>query len=576
MQQRDVAARLQEIGLLLELAGGDPFRIRSYQNVARMLEGAEIDLERLVREDRLTDLKGVGKAMADKIATLMRTGSLPDLEALRARVPPGLLEMLRVPDLGPRKVKLIHDRLGIDNLDALEEAARGERLRRLPGFGEKTEAKILRGLEHLRAHAGRYLLRDADLLAASVLKGLGVRERVRAVVAGSVRRRRETVEAVDILIAAPSGKRFVDALCAMDGVEEIRARDETKASVIMTTGITVHLCVVKRAEFPFALLHHTGADAHTIALGARAREKGLRLTASGLADGKKRLDCATEAEIYGRLGLAEIPPELREDLGEIVEYAAGAPIPELVTEAELRGTIHCHTTWSDGKHSLAEMAAAAGEMGATYIGIADHSGAAAYANGLTPERARDQIEEIASIGRLPGNVRILKGIEVDILPDGSLDYDDALLGRFDFVIASVHSSMRLPEDRMMQRIERAMRHPAVNILGHPTGRLLLRREEIAVDMDRVARMAVAFGVALEINAHPWRLDTDWRVIRRSRHLGVRYVIAPDAHSTADLGYTRYGIDVARKGGLTKDAILNTREADGFLAALGAMKKKSAA
>jgi DNA polymerase (family 10) len=341
----------------------------------------------------------------------------------------------------------------------------------------------------------------------------------------------------------------------------------------MSDGIAVDLRIVPVDEFPFALVHFTGSKEHTAALRRRARKRGLTLDERGLSDGGARITCDTETEIYERLGLRGIPPELRENLGELRDYEREAPSP-LITLSDLRGVIHFHTTRSDGKNTLAEMVDAARATGASYVGLADHSQAATYANGLTPERVLEQFDEVDAHNRNAPDIRVLKGIEVDILGDGALDYDDELLARFDFVIASVHSAMKLSETKMMERIERALRHPSVNIFGHPTGRLLLKRDAYAVDMDRVVRMAVDFGVALEINAHPQRLDTDWRVIRRSRDLGVRYVICPDAHRTGDLAYSRYGVDVARKGGLARSDVLNTLGADRFLQQLRGLKQKS--
>ncbi len=573
MHRKDVAVRFYEISTLLDLSGADSFRIRSYQNVARMLESTDVDLEALTAEERLTELKGVGKAMAEKIATLVTTGALPYLEDLRDRVPSGLVEMLRLPDLGPKKVKQIHVELGIEALDTLERAARDGNLRRLSGFGAKTEENLLKGLERLRERAGRYRLDKADRWVVLVLDALATTGNTLASAVGGVRRRRETVKSVDILVGAHDATAGSASLSEMDDVAEIRVRDDTTASVVMSDGITINLHVVSPNRYPLTLLHLTGSEAHTTALGSRARERGFTLDDQELSDGKSAIECESEADVYSRLGLSEIPPELREGLGEIEDHEGGRSTP-LITLSDLQGILHFHTTRSDGKNTLAEMVDAARDVGATYVGLADHSQAATYANGLTPDRVLEQFAEADELNRLRNDIRVLKGIEVDILSDGALDYDDALLARFDFVIASVHSAMKLPEAKMMERIERAFRHPAVNIFGHPTGRLLLKRDAYAVDMDRVARMAVDHGVALEINAHPQRLDTDWRVIRRSRELGVRYVICPDAHGVRDYDYLRYGVDVARKGGLDKSDVLNTHDADRFLERLRALKNRA--
>jgi DNA polymerase (family 10) len=356
-------------------------------------------------------------------------------------------------------------------------------------------------------------------------------------------------------------------------VETIRGRGDTKASVVLESGIGADLRVVAPREFPFALAYFTGSKEHNTTLRARAQERGLKLNEYGLFRGEQRVACTDEAAIYAALDLQEIPPELREDLGEFDTYALGASPPTLIEAKDLVGIVHAHSTWSDGKQSIEEMADAARATGAKYFGVTDHSQAAAYAGGLTPDEVRAQHREIDVLNRRRRGFRILKGIEVDIFTDGSLDYDDDLLDSFDFVIASVHSGFKLPESEMMERLTRAFRHPAVHIFGHPTGRLLLQRDGYAVDMDRLARIAVENGVALEINAHPTRLDADWRVIRGARSLGVTYLIGPDAHEVEGYDIIGYGVDVARKGGLTADDVINTRDADGFLKGLRQLKRK---
>jgi DNA polymerase (family 10) len=568
MTKKDVARHLEEIATLLDLAGAQTFRIRSYQNGARIIESMEEDLATLVAEGRLTELRGIGKALAEKVTELVTTGRLTYLEDLRAEVPPGLVEMLRIPNFGPKKVKLVYDTLSIDTVDALEAAARGGQLAELKGFGEKTQAKILTGIDQMRAHAGRYRRDQGERAVATILDALPRRKADQIEVCGSLRRGNETIKDVDVVVGTTTPAAYLDAFVQMTDVVDVRGQGETKASVLLESGIAADLRVVEPDAFAFAVAYFTGSKEHNIRMRSRALERGWTLNEYGLFDeGGTLLPCADETALYDRLGMDFVPPERREDRGEINLYAAGNDAPTLIAVDDLVGTVHAHTTWSDGSASVEEMAATAAERGARYLVITDHSQAAAYAGGLKPDAVVRQQAEIDAYNAGRPALRVFKGIEVDILGDGRLDYDDELLQTFDVVIASVHSSFQLDQTAMTARIERALRHPRVHILGHPTGRLLLTRDGYALDEDRLIEVAAETGVALEINANPHRLDLDWRVVLRARERGVRFTIGPDAHAPEEYDYVRYGVSVARKGGLTAADVLNTLEADAFIDAL---------
>jgi DNA polymerase (family 10) len=572
-----VADALEEIGLLLELLGENPFKTRAYANGARILRGLDRDLGELVRTKELGKIKGFGAALVEKVTTLHETGSLPYLEKLRGEVPAGLLDWLKIPGLGPKKARAIHVTLGISTLEELEEAARAGKLRDLEGFGETTEKKILDGIGRVRAHAGRFRMpaarEEADRLVALLEAVRGVK-RVEA--AGSVRRRGETSKDIDLVVVARDADAAMDAFVGAGGVVEVTGRGETKCSVRLASGLSSDLRVVPEKSFPFALCYFTGSKAHNVALRGRAQKRGLKLNEYALVrerDGAE-VACADEAAIYEALGLAWIPPELREDRGEL-EAAEAGTLPDLVEERDLRGILHCHSTWSDGKDSVERMAEAARERGMEYLGLTDHSRSAAYAGGLSVERVREQHAEIDALNAKETNgFRVLKGIECDILADGALDYPDEVLASFDFVIASVHSRFNLPEKEQTERMVRAVRNPWVDILGHPTGRLLLERDAYPVDLFRVLDAAVEEGVAVEINAHPMRLDLDPPALRYGVPRGMKTSIDPDAHETAGLDDVRWGVGVARRGWCTADDVLNAWPLERLIAWLGARKDRA--
>ncbi len=577
MDRAKVADALEEIGLLLELLGENPFKTRAYANGARILRGLERDLGELIRTNELGKIKGFGAALVEKVTTLYETGSLPYLEKLRREVPSGLVAWLGIPGLGPKRARTIHIALGISTLDELEQAARAGKIRVLEGFGETTEKKILEGIARIRSHAGRFLMpvarAEADRLVA-LLRGVPGVERVEA--AGSVRRRAETSKDVDLVSVAKDPGAAMDAFASAADVVEVTGRGETKCSVRLASGLGADLRVVPERSFPFALCYFTGSKAHNVALRSRAQKRGLRLNEYALvreADGEK-IPCADEVAIYRALGLEFIPPELREDRGEI-EAAEEGRLPTLLEDSDLRGILHCHSTWSDGKDSIARMADAARARGMAYLGLTDHSRSATYARGLTIARVAQQHAEIdAWNAKAKDGFRILKGIECDILADGTLDYPDQVLASFDFVIASVHSRFQLPEKEQTARIVRALRNPWVDLLGHPTGRLLLEREPYALDLLQVLDAAVEEGVAVEINAHPMRLDLDPTGLRYGVSKGMKTSIDPDAHETGGLDDVRWGVGVARRGWCTADDVLNAWPLERLLHWLGERKSRA--
>jgi DNA polymerase (family 10) len=573
-----IAETLDQIATLLELKGENPFKVRAYRSGARVLESIEEgELARLVGSGELQSVQGIGEALARKIEALHATGRLDYYDQLRASVAPGLVELLQIPGLGPKKVKTLHDRLGIDSIPGLAAACAAGKVAELDGFGEKTQEKIVAGIRNREAYGRRHLWWEAWEVAAPILAGLRALPSVsRAEAAGSLRRGLETVGDLDFLVAAADIAPVVEWFTTRPGIVEVTAKGETKASVRYESGVQADLRIVPEEQFVFALHHFTGSKEHNVQMRQRALARGLSLSEWGLAPaggeetvkekvrGGKPAPAAeagsirTEAELFARLGLHPIPPELREGLGEI-EAAERGELPRLVELADLRGAFHCHTTASDGHNTLAEMAAAAAALGWEYLGLADHSKSSVQANGLSEERLLRQIEEIRAFndsGRC--RTHVFAGVECDIRADGRLDFDDDVLGRLDYVVVSVHNALTQDEEAMTARIIRAVEHPRTTMLGHLTGRLLLRREGYRVDVTRVIDAAIAHRVVIELNASPWRLDLDWRHWRKAAERGLLCSINPDAHDTAGLAHLRAGINSARKGWLTRENVLNTR------------------
>jgi DNA polymerase (family 10) len=563
MDKKKITAILEEIALLLEMKGENPFKSRAYSNGARIIENIDGDLAALIANGELEKTKGIGQALYEKIKTLMETGSLPYYDELKNSVPAGLMEMIRIPGLGAKKVKTIHEKLDITSVLELEYACKENRLRDLPGFGQKSQDKILQGIELHKKYSERYLYHIAESEAYALLEYMKKADGIiRIELAGSLRRHKETIKDVDILASCADEKResIMQYFTNYPERDTITGQGNTKSSIVLNSGINSDLRLVTDTEFPFALHHFTGSKEHNTAMRSRAKAMDLKMSEYGLFRGEEVLPCKDENEIFTRMGLQYIPPELRENMGEI-EAAAGNELPELYDGNPFHGIFHVHTTYSDGAHSVKEMADACRAMDMQYIGISDHSKAAFYANGLTEERVIKQHAEIDELNRHYDDFTIFKGIEVDILPDGSLDYSDEVLATFDFVIASVHSSFQLPQEEMTKRILRALQNPYVTMLGHPTGRLLLGREPYALDMEEIIREAGRLGKIVEINSSPHRFDMDWRLGRLAAQHNVRTSLNPDSHSIDGLPEYRYGIGIARKAWFTKERVLNSFTTD---------------
>lgn len=564
MTKAALAAVLERIAVLLDLNAGDPFRVKAYQAAARAIEQTPGDLDALAAAG-FKGIRGVGESLRDHLADIHRTGTCDVLDELVARTPAGLIEMLRVPGLGPKKVSALHSALGVDSLGKLRVECDNGRVARLKGFGEKTQAKILSGLDFLAAAGERVRLDQALPLGLALLERVrampGVR---RAEIGGSLRRRKETTGDIDILATADDPGPVMAAFRTLPEVREVTGSGDTKTSVIAvwhtgTRDITLaaDLRVVAPESWAYALVHFTGSKDHNRRLRERAIDRGLKLNEYELASPDGNIPCPDEADVYRALGLSWIPPEMREDTGE-VELAERGAVPALIEPRDIRGVFHNHTTYSDGTASLEEMAVAAKALGYEYFGVGDHSQSLKMAGGLSPAAVRKQHAEIDRVNARLTGVKILKGIECDILEDGTLDYDDETLASFEYVVASVHTYFEQPADVMTARVCRALRHPAITMLGHATGRLLLRRAGYAINLDEVLRVAAEARKMVEINAQPARLDLEWIYVKRARELGIPLVINPDAHSPEDLALTSYGVTVARRGWLSAGDVFNTR------------------
>jgi DNA polymerase (family 10) len=556
MDRKEIAAILEECGTLLELQGENPFRCNAYHNAARAVQQFEGNLEELVEKSRLHEIKGIGTSMTDKVAEIFRTGRLGFHDELRKKTPDGLIDMLRISGFGPKRIKAVHDELGIDTIEKLKGACQDGRLAALKGFGAKSAEKILQGIAFLDRTGKRVLLPVALELAERVRASLEGHPAVKRIeICGSLRRQAATIKDIDLLVASDDPQPIMQQFVDHPDVVQIVGHGPTKSSVVLANGVPADLRVVSDEQFPFALQYFTGSKAHNVAMRARAQDYGLKLNEYELAGEKRRVACNDEADIFAALDLDYVPPELREDTGEIAA-AAEHRLPKLIDLGDLTGTFHCHTNASDGRATLDEMVAAARSAGLKYLGIADHSQAAHYAGGLSPERVREQMTKIDALNRKLKGFRVFKGIEADILPDGALDYDDELLAAFDYVVASVHSGFGLTQEQMTERIIRAIRHPRCTMLGHPTGRLLLQRDEYPLDMERVLVEAARHRVMIEINANPRRLDLDWVFCKRAKALGVMIVINPDAHDTDGFSDLRYGVATARRGWLEANNVFN--------------------
>lgn len=599
MENLEIARVLGEVADLLEIQGANPFRVRAYRNAKRTVDGLSARLDRQVEAGAdLTELPGIGKEMARHIAELVETGSLGVHEEMLSQLSHGLLDLIRLPNVGPKKAKKLWEELGVETIDDLETAAREQRVRELAGFGAKSEAKILDGIAEHRQHRGRFKLVEVDAYAEPLLEHLRQTPGLaRLEVAGSYRRRKETVGDLDLLAIIDTGggedeataaaRRVIERFTGYPRVGKVLMAGDTRASVTLASGLQVDLRVLPPESYGAALVYFTGSKEHCIRLRRRGVERGLRISEYGVfredpeeaendqAGGDsgdrgplagERIAGADEQEVYAAVDLPWIPPELREDRGEI-EAAAAGELPELIALGDVRGDLHMHSTWSDGRSTIEEMLAACAERGYEYLAISDHSQALAMTGGLDEKRLAEQWDEIDEVAARHSEIRLLKSMEVDILAEGELDLADEMLERLDLVIVSVHSRFELSESRQTERVLRALEHPQVDLLAHPTGRLLNRRKAFDLDLEAVLERAAELGVAVELNAQPHRLDLKDDHLMLARRLGVKVVIDTDAHHTRHLELMRYGVEQARRAWLGPGDVLNTLPLDELLGAL---------
>jgi DNA polymerase (family 10) len=569
MDKNQIANLLDQIATLLELKeGSSPFEVRAYQNAARAINALDGDIEQLAREGKLKGVPGLGPTSIKRVEEAIETGHIAFYDELASTTPPIKLEMLRIQGVGPKKINAIYNQLHVESIADLIKAIEENKVAALPSFGKKTQDNILQGIAFLEQHAGRFLYPVAEEEAARIQTVLAaIPEIVRMQVGGSLRRRRETIGDIDMVVSVGDSagdeikRKIMEVFTSQPSVKAITGKGETKSSVVLRSGINMDLRVVDDSQFPYTLHHFTGSKEHHIPLRRRALSMGMTINDYGLFRGKEPhlelIPCKDEADIYAALGMDYIEPEMREDMGEI-EAAINHTLPVLVQDSDLRGVLHAHSTWSDGQNTLREMAEACIARGFSYLGITDHSKTAAYAGGLNEEALHRQHEEIDHLNaEYAGRIRILKGTECDILRDGSLDFADEVLATLDFVVASIHSQFNLPPQEQTQRMLRAISNPYVDIIGHPTGRVLLERDGYTLDLEAVIDAAAAHGVCIEINADPSRLDLDWRYLHRARDKGIKIPIDPDAHTIAGLDKMRFGIGIARKGWLRASDVLNT-------------------
>ena len=580
MQKAEIIDIFNEIAVLLELSGASIFKIRAYQNGARALETLTDSLDSLVQQDRLKEVKSLGESLQQKILELVKTGHLVYYEELKAATPPGLLEMMQIPSLGPKKVKAVYEQLGIKTIEELEQACKAGRLQGLSGFGAKTEAKILDGIAYKRQYASKHLLAEALAVAQPILAKLKEHpDVIRCNIAGSLRRSKEVIGDVDFVVASTKPTAIIEFFVNQVGVIQVSVRGDTKATVILTGGIQADLRVVSDTEYPFTLAYFTGSKEHNIVMRQRAIQRGLRLNEYGLfrsleetRDPKLAIHCTTEEAIFKALDLDYIPPELRENYGEIVA-SESKQLPKLVTFPELKGSLHNHSNWSDGSDSIQAIAQHMDQLGFAYWAITDHSKASFQANGLYPEKLRDQIKQVQQFNQKMADqgksFRLLSGAEVDITKMG-LDCDNELLSELDVVVASLHVPAS-DEAENTHRLIQAAQNPYVHMLGHLTGRLLLQREPYKINTQAVIEACAATGTWLELNAQPNRLDLDWRLWAQFRHLNIKCVINCDAHSLNEAKWLPLGTSLARKGWLSPERVINTLPLPNLLKALQAKR-----
>jgi DNA polymerase (family 10) len=568
MTKEEIAGVLEQIATLLELKNENPFKIRAYTNAARAIETFGANVSNFQDEEAVAKIPGIGKSIALKIKELAETGSLKYFQELSAEFPPGILELFSLPGLGAKKIKALHDKLGISSIEQLQKACEHGRVAELPGFGETTQQKICEAIARRASHVGSFQFGQVAAEAEVLRSDLVAHEAALQVeIAGSYRRRKEIVHDLDLLVATKEPERITKFFISHPLVESVIAQGPTKSSVRLRSGVQCDLRVVTTAEYPFALAYFTGNKEHNIEMRSRALQRGWTLNEYRLAlvpinpNAKKKKSPSKipsvrdETDLYRAVDLDFIPPELRENCGEF-EAAEKHSLPKLLEKENLRGTFHCHTVASDGHNTLEEMAEAARELGLEYLGIADHSRSSVQGHGIAAEKLLTQVSAIRKLNKTFDGFRLFAGVECDILRDGSLDFSDEVLSQLDYVVVSVHSVFNLSESEMTQRVIRALENPFVTMLAHPTGRLLLKRESYRIDIPAVLDAAARTGTWIELNAAPKRLDLDWRWWPLAKQKGVKCVINPDAHRTARLQDLWFGIGIARKGWLTKEDVVN--------------------
>ena len=577
MDKKDIIEVLERIGTMLEIKGENPFKIRAYFSGARTLQTMEEDLGEVIGEGRLGEIPGIGKALTEKVETLYTTGELEFYDKLVASVPSGLMDLLEVPGLGGKKIKALHEQLGVDSIDSLTKACKEGEVAKLKGFGAKTQEKILSGIKNREAYAARHLWWDARAVVERILPALQALPDVeRAEAAGSFRRGMETVGDLDFIVASSNPAPIMEWFVGMEGISEVTAHGETKSSIRMEGGMQADLRVVPTEQFYFALHHFTGSKDHNVRMRQKALSMGLSLSEWGLRPEEEKnatrkkgpVSASSEEDVFKALGLSYVPPALREGMGE-VEAAEKGELPELLKLDDLQGCFHNHTTASDGRNSLKEIAGEADKRGWAYLGIADHSKSSFQANGLDEERLLKQVHAIQAINDSGEfRVRLFSGSEVDILSEGRLDFEDSVLESLDYVVASVHNGLTQDEETMTTRLIRAIEHPHVTMIGHLSGRLLLRREASKMNIQKIIDAALANGKILELNANPMRLDMDWRYWRKAADRGLLCCINPDAHALHHFDFQYAGVLAARKGWLQREQVFNTRTLPEVLTYLG--------
>ncbi len=546
------------MAMLLELEGANPFKIRAFENASRSLETFSEDLDALVQAKQLQTLPGIGKGISADIEELATTGQLKVFEELKRKFPETLFELLKIPNVGPKKVKVLYDKLDIKSIGELEYACLENRLVTLPGFGEKTQAKILNGIAFLKKNKGKYLYSEVIEQIQPIFLIMKSWKEIQDVsIAGSLRRGKELVHDADLVCSSTVPEKVMEKFLKLKEAGTLLGKGPTKISIVLKSGLQVDLRVVSPKEYIFALHHFTGSKEHNTWMRGIAKDKGYKLNEYGMWKNEKTISCKKEEDIFSALGLPYVEPEMREGSLEIQYIEKKQKLPELVKDKDIKGFFHMHTTYSDGTNSLEEMIQKAVDMGFEYMGISDHSQTAFYANGLKLADIEKQHKEIDKLQKKFQNIRLFKGIESDILKDGSLDYPAGVLKKFDFVIASVHSQFNMPENEMTERCMKALQNPYTTMIGHPTGRLLLGREGFAINITKLIDAAAKYGKCMELNASPHRLDLDWRILPYVKEKRVPVSINPDAHSTTGIEDIRFGVVMARKAGLESKNIWNT-------------------